>query len=84
MSHPEKPQAMNTTATQGGNIELTGTVVSTVASPAATMSARRLRSEDYNGYSSTDASPDGSPPEGLSGLSSPSSYQRFGEADGTT
>ncbi|XP_060096273.1 proton-coupled amino acid transporter 1-like [Heteronotia binoei] len=48
------------------------------------MSARRLRSEDYNDYSSTEASPQSSPPEGLSGFSSPSSYQRFGEADGTT
>uniref|UniRef100_A0A670IGF0 Solute carrier family 36 member 1 n=1 Tax=Podarcis muralis TaxID=64176 RepID=A0A670IGF0_PODMU len=48
------------------------------------MSTRRLRSEDYNDYSSTEASPDGSPPEGLSNFSSPSSYQRFGEANGTT
>ncbi|XP_061473405.1 proton-coupled amino acid transporter 1-like isoform X2 [Rhineura floridana] len=48
------------------------------------MSTRRLRSEEYNDYSSTEVTPDGSPPEGLSNFSSPSSYQRFGEANGTT
>ncbi|XP_048343321.1 proton-coupled amino acid transporter 1-like [Sphaerodactylus townsendi] len=48
------------------------------------MSARRLRSDDYDDYSSTEVSPDSSPQEGLSGFSSPSSYQRFGEPDGTT
>ncbi|XP_062976962.1 proton-coupled amino acid transporter 1-like [Elgaria multicarinata webbii] len=48
------------------------------------MSTRRLRSEDYNDYSSTEVTPDGSPPEGLSNFSRPSSYQRFGEANGTT
>uniref|UniRef100_A0A8D0DU52 Solute carrier family 36 member 1 n=1 Tax=Salvator merianae TaxID=96440 RepID=A0A8D0DU52_SALMN len=48
------------------------------------MSTRRLRSEDYNDYSSTEASPDSSPPEGFSSFSSPSAYQRFGEANGTT
>ncbi|XP_060621465.2 proton-coupled amino acid transporter 1-like isoform X1 [Anolis sagrei] len=50
----------------------------------ATMSTKRLRSEDYNDYSSTEVTPDGSPPEGLSGFSGSSSYQRFGEANGTT
>ncbi|XP_066472319.1 proton-coupled amino acid transporter 1-like [Tiliqua scincoides] len=48
------------------------------------MSTRRLRSEDYNDYSSTEVTPDGSPPEGLSSFSTPSSYQRFGETNGTT
>uniref|UniRef100_A0A8C3FUF6 Solute carrier family 36 member 1 n=1 Tax=Chrysemys picta bellii TaxID=8478 RepID=A0A8C3FUF6_CHRPI len=48
------------------------------------MSTRRLRSEDYNDYSSTEATPDGSPPEGINSFASPSSYQRFGESNGTT
>ncbi|XP_044310224.1 proton-coupled amino acid transporter 1-like [Varanus komodoensis] len=48
------------------------------------MSTRRLCSEDYNDYSSTEVTPDGSPPDGPSNFSSPSSYQRFGEANGTT
>ncbi|XP_003217535.1 proton-coupled amino acid transporter 1 isoform X2 [Anolis carolinensis] len=48
------------------------------------MSTKRLRSEDYNDYSSTEVTPDSSPPGGLSGFSGSSSYQRFGEANGTT
>ncbi|XP_053156772.1 proton-coupled amino acid transporter 1-like [Hemicordylus capensis] len=48
------------------------------------MSTRRLRSEDYNDYSSTEVTPDGSPPEGVSTFANPSSYQRFGETNGTT
>uniref|UniRef100_A0A8D0GFV9 Solute carrier family 36 member 1 n=1 Tax=Sphenodon punctatus TaxID=8508 RepID=A0A8D0GFV9_SPHPU len=48
------------------------------------MSTRRLRSEGYSDYSSTEATPQGSPTEGLSTLASPSSYQRFGETNGTT
>uniref|UniRef100_K7GB53 Solute carrier family 36 member 1 n=1 Tax=Pelodiscus sinensis TaxID=13735 RepID=K7GB53_PELSI len=48
------------------------------------MSTRRLRSEDYNDYSSTEATPEGSPPEGANGFASPASYQRFGESYGTT
>ncbi|XP_075756696.1 proton-coupled amino acid transporter 1 isoform X2 [Pelodiscus sinensis] len=48
------------------------------------MSTRRLRSEDYNDYSSTEATPEGSPPEGANGFASPASYQRFGESNGTT
>uniref|UniRef100_F6XD38 Solute carrier family 36 member 1 n=1 Tax=Ornithorhynchus anatinus TaxID=9258 RepID=F6XD38_ORNAN len=50
----------------------------------AVMSTRRLRNEDYNDYSSTEISPSESPSDGLSNFSSPGSYQRFGEADGTT
>ncbi|XP_026713815.1 proton-coupled amino acid transporter 1-like isoform X2 [Athene cunicularia] len=48
------------------------------------MSTRRLRSEDYNDYSSTDVTPEGSPPGGMNGFAHPESYQRFGEANGTT
>uniref|UniRef100_A0A452HZ33 Amino acid transporter transmembrane domain-containing protein n=1 Tax=Gopherus agassizii TaxID=38772 RepID=A0A452HZ33_9SAUR len=48
------------------------------------MSTRRLRSEDYNDYSSTEATPDGSPPEGINSFAAPSAYQRFGESNGTT
>ncbi|XP_073211405.1 proton-coupled amino acid transporter 1-like isoform X2 [Lepidochelys kempii] len=48
------------------------------------MSTRRLRSEDYKDYSSTEATPDGSPTEGINGFASPESYQRFGESNGTT
>uniref|UniRef100_A0A8C6Z689 Proton-coupled amino acid transporter 1-like n=1 Tax=Nothoprocta perdicaria TaxID=30464 RepID=A0A8C6Z689_NOTPE len=48
------------------------------------MSTRRLRSEDYNDYSSTDVTPEGSPPGGMNGFGHPESYQRFGETNGTT
>ncbi|NXJ87604.1 S36A1 protein, partial [Corythaixoides concolor] len=48
------------------------------------MSTRRLRSEDYNDYSSTDVTPEGSPPDGMNGFAHPDSYQRFGETNGTT
>ncbi|XP_065499983.1 proton-coupled amino acid transporter 1-like [Caloenas nicobarica] len=48
------------------------------------MSTRRLRSEDYNDYSSTDVTPEGSPPGGINGFAHPESYQRFGETNGTT
>ncbi|XP_063148258.1 proton-coupled amino acid transporter 1-like isoform X2 [Candoia aspera] len=48
------------------------------------MSTKRLYNEDYNDYSSTDVTPNGSFPDGLSNFSSPSSYQRFGQANGTT
>ena len=48
------------------------------------MSTRRLRSEDYNDYSSTDVTPEGSPPAGINGFARPESYQRFGESNGTT
>ncbi|ETE68395.1 Proton-coupled amino acid transporter 1, partial [Ophiophagus hannah] len=48
------------------------------------MSSKRLCNEDYNDYSSTDVTPDGSFPGGLNNISSPSSYQRFGETNGTT
>ncbi|NXI47557.1 S36A1 protein, partial [Galbula dea] len=48
------------------------------------MSTRRLRSEDYNDYSSTDVTPEGSPPGGMNGFAHPESYQRFGETHGTT
>ncbi|KAG8128510.1 putative Proton-coupled amino acid transporter 1-like protein [Naja naja] len=48
------------------------------------MSSKRLCNEDYNDYSSTDVTPDGSFPDGLNNISSPSSYQRFGETNGTT
>ncbi|XP_062941474.1 proton-coupled amino acid transporter 1 isoform X2 [Cynocephalus volans] len=47
------------------------------------MSTQRLRNEDYQDYSSTDASPEESSSEGLSNFS-PSSYQRFGESNSTT
>nr|XP_042706915.1 proton-coupled amino acid transporter 1 isoform X4 [Chrysemys picta bellii] len=74
MAEPKKPQA--------GSIELAAVPDVTVST--ATMSTRRLRSEDYNDYSSTEATPDGSPPEGINSFASPSSYQRFGESNGTT
>ncbi|NXN28014.1 S36A1 protein, partial [Nycticryphes semicollaris] len=48
------------------------------------MSTRRLRSEDYNDYSSTDVTPEDSPPGGMNGFAHPESYQRFGESNGTT
>uniref|UniRef100_A0A6J0UY92 Proton-coupled amino acid transporter 1-like n=1 Tax=Pogona vitticeps TaxID=103695 RepID=A0A6J0UY92_9SAUR len=48
------------------------------------MSTKRLRSDDYSDYSSTEVSPDGSPPEGLNNFSGSASYQRFGGEDGTT
>ncbi|XP_054245341.1 proton-coupled amino acid transporter 1-like [Indicator indicator] len=48
------------------------------------MSTRRLRSEDYNDYSSTDVTPEGSPPGGINGFAHPEAYQRFGETNGTT
>lgn len=54
------------------------------AGRGAAMSTRRLRSEDYNDYSSTEVTPDDSPPEGLSSFSTPSTYQRFGQTNGTT
>lgn len=54
------------------------------APPTETMSTRRLRSEDYNDYSSTDVTPEGSPPGGINGFAHPESYQRFGETNGTT
>ncbi|EHB10681.1 Proton-coupled amino acid transporter 1 [Heterocephalus glaber] len=47
------------------------------------MSTERLRNEDYQDYSSTDASPEESPSEGL-GNFSPGAYQRFGESNNTT
>uniref|UniRef100_A0A2K5M9Y6 Solute carrier family 36 member 1 n=1 Tax=Cercocebus atys TaxID=9531 RepID=A0A2K5M9Y6_CERAT len=48
------------------------------------MSTQRLRNEDYHDYSSTDVSPEESPSEGLNNLSSPGSYQRFGQSNSTT
>ncbi|XP_014641644.1 PREDICTED: proton-coupled amino acid transporter 1 isoform X2 [Ceratotherium simum simum] len=48
------------------------------------MSTQRLRNEDYHDYSSTDASPEESPSEGLNNFSSSGSYQRFGESNSTT
>ncbi|KAL4684252.1 hypothetical protein H8959_021946 [Pygathrix nigripes] len=48
------------------------------------MSTQRLRNEDYHDYSSTDVSPEDSPSEGLNNLSSPGSYQRFGQSNSTT
>ncbi|XP_072486872.1 proton-coupled amino acid transporter 1-like [Notamacropus eugenii] len=48
------------------------------------MSTQRLRNENYNDYSSTEVSPTESPSNGLDDLSSSSSYQRFGETNGTT
>lgn len=50
--------------------------------PAAAMSTQRLRNEDYQDYSSTDASPEESPSESL-GNFSPGTYQRFGESNTT-
>ncbi|KYO37573.1 proton-coupled amino acid transporter 1 isoform B [Alligator mississippiensis] len=49
-----------------------------------TMSSRRLRSEDYNDYSSTDVTPEGSPSNGPNSCAGSSTYQRFGETNGTT
>lgn len=66
---------------ENGAVEL-GSPDGTV--PTGTMSMRRLRSEDYNDYSSTDVSPEGSPPDGINGFAHPDSYQRFGETNGTT
>lgn len=54
------------------------------APSTGTMSTQRLRSEDYNDYSSTDVTPEGSPPGGMNGFAHPESYQRFGESNGTT
>ncbi|XP_037355610.1 proton-coupled amino acid transporter 1-like [Talpa occidentalis] len=48
------------------------------------MSTQRLRSEGYHDYSSTEVSPEDSPSEGLSSVSSPGSYQRLGERNTTT
>lgn len=48
------------------------------------MSTQRLRDEDYRDYSSTDASPEESPSEGLNNFSSSGSYMRFGESNSTT
>uniref|UniRef100_A0A8C6CXH1 Solute carrier family 36 member 1 n=1 Tax=Moschus moschiferus TaxID=68415 RepID=A0A8C6CXH1_MOSMO len=48
------------------------------------MSTQRLRDEDYRDYSSTDASPEDSPSEGLNNFSSSGSYMRFGESNSTT
>uniref|UniRef100_A0A8B9WX08 Solute carrier family 36 member 1 n=1 Tax=Bos mutus grunniens TaxID=30521 RepID=A0A8B9WX08_BOSMU len=47
------------------------------------MSTQRL-DEDYRDYSSTDASPEESPSEGLNNFSSSGSYMRFGESNSTT
>ena len=52
--------------------------------PPVTMSTQRLRDEDYRDYSSTDASPEESPSEGLNNFSSSGSYMRFGESNSTT
>lgn len=63
----------------------TGPDVPADAAPSSgAMSTRRLRSEDYNDYSSTDVTPEGSPPAGINGFARPESYQRFGESNGTT
>ncbi|XP_007473970.1 proton-coupled amino acid transporter 1 [Monodelphis domestica] len=48
------------------------------------MSTQRLRNEDYNDYSSTEVSPTETPSNGLDNFSNSSSYQRFGEVNGTT
>ncbi|XP_051834703.1 proton-coupled amino acid transporter 1-like isoform X2 [Antechinus flavipes] len=48
------------------------------------MSTQRLRNENYSGYSSTEVSPTESPSDGLDDFSGSSSYQRFGETNGTT
>ncbi|KAM9130263.1 proton-coupled amino acid transporter 1-like isoform 2-T2 [Pangshura tecta] len=82
MAEPKKPQAGSTEVTPVGSIELVALPDRTVSTD--TMSTRRLRSEDYNDYSSTEATPDGSPPEGINGFAAPSAYQRFGESNGTT
>ena len=52
--------------------------------PPVTMSTQRLRDEDYRDYSSTDASPEDSPSEGLNNFPSSGSYMRFGESNSTT
>ncbi|KAG8509300.1 Proton-coupled amino acid transporter 1, partial [Galemys pyrenaicus] len=59
-------------------------VVSAAPRPQDAMSTQRLRSEGYHDYSSTEASPEDSPSEGLSSVSSPGSYQRLGERNTTT
>lgn len=48
------------------------------------MSTQRLRRDDYQDYSSTDASPQETPSEELHGAASIGSYQRLGESQGTT
>ncbi|XP_007528829.1 proton-coupled amino acid transporter 1 [Erinaceus europaeus] len=48
------------------------------------MSRQYLRSEDYQDYSSTDASPEESPADRPGTFSSSGSYQRFGESNSTT
>ncbi|KAM6379758.1 proton-coupled amino acid transporter 1-like isoform 1-T1 [Pluvialis apricaria] len=73
MADPKEPEK--------GAVELS---TSNAAPSTGTMSTRRLRSEDYNDYSSTDVTPEGSPPDGMNGFAHPESYQRFGESDGTT
>lgn len=80
----EKFCEIEATKPQGGNVELVNTTVTNTAFPTVTMSTKRLCNEDYNDYSSTDVTPDGSFPDGLNNISSPSSYQRFGETNGTT
>lgn len=67
-----------------GAVELGTPGVPDTAPSPGTMSTRRLRSEDYNDYSSTDVTPEGSPPGGINGFAHPESYQRFGETNGTT
>ncbi|XP_058021742.1 proton-coupled amino acid transporter 1-like isoform X1 [Ahaetulla prasina] len=84
MVHLEKFCVIEATKPQVGNVELVNATVTNTAFPAVTMSTKRLCNEDYNDYSSTDVTPDGSFPDGLNNISSPSSYQRFGETNGTT
>lgn len=84
MVHLEKFCVIEATKPQVGNVELVNATATNNAFPAVTMSTKRLCNEDYNDYSSTDGTPDGSFPDGLNNISSPSSYQRFGETDGTT
>ncbi|XP_054984589.1 proton-coupled amino acid transporter 1 isoform X2 [Sorex araneus] len=48
------------------------------------MSTQRLRREDYQDYSSTDASPEETPSEDPSHATPPGSYQRLGGTQGTT
>lgn len=67
-----------------GAMELGSPPAPDAAPSPGTMSTRRLRSEDYNDYSSTDVTPEGSPPGGINGFAHPESYQRFGETNGTT
>ncbi|XP_074866017.1 proton-coupled amino acid transporter 1-like isoform X3 [Carettochelys insculpta] len=74
MAEPKKPL--------GGSTKRVTAPVVTVST--ATMSTRRLRSEDYSDYSSTEPTPERSPPESINSFASPASYQRFGESDGTT